>query len=146
MLLSSQVEMGLGKTNENVAQQDPCTEKEAYAGKTFDTYYIEIPPAQPPQPGKTPPPPPSATVTETYVGIILCPNQWKELDDEDKRTGPSIMRPILAPNFAVTADKNVNEYWSASGTLIHEMAHVYGRSLGQTCKRGEYSWYQVAAS
>ncbi|KAE9365572.1 hypothetical protein N431DRAFT_518986 [Stipitochalara longipes BDJ] len=83
----------------------PCTEtgKNAYSGKTFTAQRFL-----------------NGVVTE-FVGIILCTNQQEGL------------KGILTQGFTTTADTATPNKWlSASGTLVHEMAHVVGHARGQT--------------
>ena len=42
--------------------------------------------------------------------------------------------PTLTQGFTTSGSANPDQYMSLSGTLVHEMVHVVGRSFGTQCK------------
>ncbi len=88
----------------------PCTESwpDSYQAKTFTALQVT---------GNPP-------VETQSTAIILCSNQF-----------PGTVVPTLTQGFTPTGDNpNPDAYLSLAGTLVHEMAHVVGRSRGTQCK------------
>lgn len=81
-------------------------------------------------------------VSQPFVGIILCPEQKKwSRDPKTKKLIDITLVGTLAENFVAEPKSGQKyaypaDYNSLAGTLLHEMAHVVGRTenVGSKCK------------
>jgi hypothetical protein len=96
----------------------PCTEvdekgEQLYVAKTFATTQVIDNGVE----GQAP-------VSTEFIGIILCSTK--------------LVKAVLEPGFAATdptpEKPSPDKYISLSGTLVHEMVHVVGRSRNKNCK------------
>jgi hypothetical protein len=103
-----------------IKDQDPNDPRQPYIGKTFDTVQKII------KTGENE----GTAVEETFLGMILCPSQ---------HPGFPTPNAILKQNFQPPKPPVSDFSTSVAGTLLHEMAHVVGRSkkINGRCKLGE---------
>ncbi|PMD33048.1 hypothetical protein L207DRAFT_590119 [Hyaloscypha variabilis F] len=92
-----------------IKDQDPNDPRQPYIGKTFDTVQKII------KTGENE----GTAVEETFLGMILCPSQ---------HPGFPTPNAILKQNFQPPKPPVSDFSTSVAGTLLHEMAHVVGRS------------------